>query len=153
MAQELRIYRASPFDQKAQRFLVPPKSIEAPDLSDLSGPKAFFYLAEREDQPLGCISLRNMGSFGLVSALHFIPEQEHTALPDILIEQVETQARSLRLPVLRAWVGRLHPSIQAAFTRNGFFPDCAANDDDRMAIYERHLKRGAARASAKRPSV
>lgn len=141
MVKELRIFRANPFDEKAQALLVPPKAIEPPDLSDMTGPNAFFYLAEREDAALGCIALRNEGTFGLVTGFHVRIDMIETSLPEILIEQVETQARSLRLPVLRVWVGNMRPKKRAAFVRSGFFPDQDADDSRAVNLYERPLTR------------
>jgi hypothetical protein len=148
MVKELRIYRTDPYDPLAQVLLVPPKAIEPPDLSDMTGPTSFFYLAERSGVPLGYIALRNEGSFGLIAGLHFRADEANGFLADILIEQVETQARSLRLPVLRVWVGDMHPNVRAALVRNGFFPDGEDRQIDSMRLYERPLHRGARGASA-----
>lgn len=144
MAREMRIYRSTPFDPLAQDLLVPPKSAHPPDLSDITGNSAYFYIAERSGVAQGCIAMRNMGTFGLVSAFRFISELAHSSLPDILIEQVETQARSLRLGVLRTWVDRLHPIQSEALRRNGFFPQSADKDGETPQLYERPLRKGAA---------
>lgn len=141
MVKELRISRASPFDERVQALLVPPKVIEPPDLSHMTGPNAYFYLAERDDEALGCIALRNEGSFGLVVGFHFRSDTAGTSLPEILIEQVETQARTLRLPVLRVWVGEMHPKLRAAFVRSGYFPDPDRDETTGPRLYERPLKR------------
>ncbi|MDJ0858611.1 MAG: hypothetical protein QNJ03_06005 [Dinoroseobacter sp.] len=141
MARELRIFRTSPFEPMAQELLVPPKAIEPPDLTDLTGPNAYFFLAERAGRPLGCIALRNEGSFGLVTGFHFKPEETHSSLPEILVEQIETQARSLRLPVLRVWVGDMHANVRAALVRCGFFPDGDADADAELKLFERPLNK------------
>lgn len=143
MPSEIRIFRSSPFDPNAQELLVPPKARTRPDLTDLTGPNAFFYLAVLRDAPQGCIALRNMGSFGLVSAFRFLSDRARTSLPDILIEQVETQARSLRLPVLRAWVERMYPVQGQALRRNGYFPVDPKTEEEDMTLYERPLRRAA----------
>ncbi len=141
MTRELRIFRTSPFEPMAQELLMPPKAIEPPDLTDLTGPNAYFFLAERGGAPLGCIALRNEGSFGLITGFRFIPEEQDTSLPEILVEQAETQARSLRLPVLRVWVGEMPPKVRAALVRCGFFPDGDAEDEADLKLYERPLNR------------
>lgn len=141
MARELRIFRTTPFEPLAQELLVPPKVIEPPDLTDLTGPNAYFYLAERDGRPLGCIALRNEGSFGLLAGFRFKPEETRSSLPEILVEQVETQARSLRLPVLRVWVGEMHASVRAALVRCGYFPDGEAHHETDLQLYERPLNR------------
>lgn len=141
MPSEIRIFRSSPFDPKAQDLLVPPKARTRPDLTDLTGPNAFFYLATLHDTALGCIALRNMGSFGLLSAFRFLAERAKSSLPDILIEQVETQARSLRLPVVRTWVDRMHPVQGQALRRNGYFPVDPKALEEELTLYERPLRR------------
>jgi hypothetical protein len=141
MSREIRIYRSTPFDPLAQPLLVPPKSRSRPDLSDLTGPNSYFYMANRDDVGLGCIALRNMGTFGLVSAFRFLSDLGTTALPHILIEQVETQARSLRLPMVRVWVDRMHPVQSKALRQNGYFPAGPEDEDEELRLYERPLRR------------
>lgn len=150
MVKELRIYRADPYDPLAQALLVPPKARERPDLSYMQGPNSFFYLAERGGRAEGCIGLRNEGTFGLVTGFHFLAEHAETSLPDILLEQLETQARSLRLPILRAWIGASRPIIRQALVRNGFFPDATAEESERLRLFERPLVRAAQRLGAAR---
>jgi hypothetical protein len=142
MSREIRIYRSTPFDPMAQSLLVPPKSRSKPDLTDLTGPNSYFYLASRDETGLGCIALRNMGTFGMVSAFRFLSEHGVTSLPHILIDQVETQARSLRLPVVRVWVDRMHPVQSKALRQNGYFPAGPEDEHEDMRLYERALRRG-----------
>jgi hypothetical protein len=73
-------------------------------------------------------------------------------LPDILIEQVETQARSLRLPVLRAWVERMHPIQGQALRRNGYFPVDPKAEEEDMTLYERPLRRAMSPSERREPS-
>lgn len=125
----------------AQSLLVPPKSRTRPDLSDLTGPNAYLYLATRDNRALGCIALRNMGTFGLVSAFRFVSDPALASLPDILIEQVETQARSLRLPVVRVWLDRRYPAQRLTLLRSDYVALNPAKGGDDMTLYEKVLRR------------
>lgn len=141
MSREIRIFRSTPFEPMAQSLLVTANSRSRPDLSDLTGPNSYFYLATRDDHGLGCIALRNMGTFGLVSAFRFLPDSALKSLPDILIEQVETQARSLRLPVVRVWLDRFHPVQSRTLRSNGYMALGPDDEGDGMTLYERVLRR------------
>ncbi|WP_424967029.1 hypothetical protein [Dinoroseobacter sp. S375] len=147
MPREIRIYRSTPFDPLAQTLLIPPKSRTRPDMSDVTGPNGYFYLAARDEVGLGCIALRNMGSFGLVSAFRFVAAEARGSLPDILIEQVETLARSLRLRVIRAWVDRMHPIQAEALRRNQYIASSEELGSDELVLYERELQRAPHRMS------
>ncbi|MEM9393673.1 MAG: hypothetical protein AAGA38_07430 [Pseudomonadota bacterium] len=141
MSREIRVFPASPFEPMAQELLLPPKAIKPPDLTDLTGPNAYFFLAERNGDPLGCIALRNEGTFGLITGFHYKLDQQDTSLPEILVEQVETQARSLRLPALRVWVGNMHAKVRATLVRCGFFPGEDTGREADLNLYERPLNR------------
>jgi len=153
MVKELRVYQATPFEPLAQDLLAPPKGKVLPDLSELSGPKSYFYLAERQGRALGCIALRDAGSHGQVTGFHLIPDEVQSPLAEILIEQVETQARMLRLPVLRARVDTLSGTLRGALVRGGFFAEGTDPDDNGAEHYERPLTRGGANRPAPPPRL
>lgn len=109
-----------------------PEDIYALDIEELCTPDIHFFAAREGDVVLGTGALAVREGYGEVKSMFTAPEARGKGVAAALLRQIEDQARTLELPLLRLETGaELDAAVRLyereGFARRGIFGDYAAN--------------------------
>lgn len=126
MAKEARIRRCAPDDPVVSAFLQTQSAQKFAGASTPSPETTDVFLAERDGKPLGCIAARVNGASTEITYLSVCPEEAFGPMPEILIETIETNARSLRHGVITTCPEVPAPRPGSPFYQTGFSEEAAS---------------------------
>ena len=103
-----------------QQSLYPPEHIFALSIDDLCAADIAFVIARANGKALGCAALANKGGYGEIKSMFVDPAARGTGTGAVLMQALETHARSLQLPMLRLETGDDLYAAQRLYERHGF---------------------------------
>ncbi len=98
----------------------PPEENYFLDIEDLCDPSVHFFIARDGDQILGTGALVVKQDYGEVKSMFTAPEARGKGAADALLRQLEDQARTLNLPLLRLETGEELAAAIRLYLRHGF---------------------------------
>lgn len=122
--------------------LYPAESSHYLSIDELCVPEITFLVAHLGDQTLGTAALANKGDYGEIKSMFVAPNARGTGTGTALITELESQARTQNLTILRLETG---PDLDAAhrlYERAGFVlrgPFGDYREDPHSLFMEKHL--------------
>lgn len=117
--------------------LFPPGDIYALSIDDLCTPDICFFAAREGDRVLGTGALAKHDGYGEVKSMFTDPQMRGKGVAGAILRQIEDQARTLDLPLLRLETGALLAAAVKLYQRHGF-AQCArfgAYEENDTSIY------------------
>ncbi len=94
---------------------------DAPSADDLAPPIGVFFVALRDDVPIGCGGLKDFGDgIGEVKRMYVVPQQRRHGVARLVLAHVESEARERGYRELRLETGALQPEAIALYTSAGY---------------------------------
>jgi len=108
--------------------LFPAESNHYLSLDALKAPHISFFVAEENEQTLGCAALANKGTYGELKSMFVAETARGKGTAAALLTHIEAHSKSQNLPLLRLETGDLLHAAHRLYYRHGF-TDCAAFGD------------------------
>ena len=102
--------------------LYPPEDNHFLSVEELVASHIDFWIAEAEDQALGCVALARLDGYGEVKSMFVDPAARGRGVGAALMAALEDRARKAGLPLLRLETGDTLDGAQRLYARQGFAP-------------------------------
>lgn len=103
------------------------------DTSQLAKPDTRFFVARKDDEPVGCVALVNYGSFGEIKRL-FVPRTARgLGVAKALMDHLEADAQAQGLSIVRLETGDKLAAAVALYEARGYVRRGAFGDYEEIA--------------------
>ncbi|MDJ0629633.1 MAG: GNAT family N-acetyltransferase [Rhodobacter sp.] len=97
-------------------------------IEELCAPDIRFFVARREGATIGCAALALRNGYGEVKSMFIDPAARGSGTADLLMQRLDTEARTHGLPVLKLETGNSLHAAHRVYARHGF-AECGAFGD------------------------
>lgn len=89
-------------------------------IDDFCAPDIQLFVAQCGEAVLGCVGLANRQSYGEIKSMFVSEDARNLGIASMLMDQIDKEAGSLKLPVIKLETGNKLGAAQNLYTRHGF---------------------------------